>query len=43
MSTTKDKIPAIKGSMHQIFFFIFTTFALYLQSGCDLFNMSSLS
>ena len=43
MSIAKDKDPSIRVKMNQTFFFIFITFALYLLSGCDLFNMSRLS
>ena len=43
VSTAKGKDPSIRVRMHQTFFSILPLFALYLLSGCDLFNMSCLS
>ena len=44
MSIANEKDPSFRVKVHQTFFFIFLPlFALYLLSGCDLFNMSCLS
>ena len=43
MSIAKNKDPSIRVKMHQTFFLFLPLFALYLLSGCDLFNMSCLS
>ena len=42
MSIAKDKDPSFRVKMHEnIFLLLFLpVFALYLLSGCDLFNMS---
>ena len=42
-SIAKDKDPSIRIKMGQTFFLFLPLFALYLLSGCDLFNMSCLS
>ena len=43
VSIAKDKDLSIRIKMDQIFFLFLPLFALYLLSGSDLFNMSSLS
>ena len=43
VSIAKNKDPSIRVKMHQTFFLFLPLFALYLLSGCDLFNMSCLS
>ena len=43
VSIAKNKYPSIRVKMHQTFFLFLPLFAFYLLSGCDLFNMSSLS
>ena len=43
VSVAKDKDPIIRVKMQQTFFLFIPLFALYLLSGCDLFNISCLS
>ena len=43
VSIAKDKDRNISVKMYQTFFLFLPLFALYLLSGCDLFNMSCLS
>ena len=39
MSVAKNKDPGIRVKMHQTFFLFLPLVALYLLSGCDLFNV----
>ena len=43
VSIAKNKDPSIRIKMHQTSFLFLPLVALYLLSGCDLFNMSCLS
>ena len=43
VSVPKDKEPSIRVKMRQTFFLFILLFTLYLLSGCDLYNLSSLS
>ena len=40
VSNAKNKDPSIRVKMHQTFALFLPLLALYLLSGCDLFNMS---
>ena len=42
VSITKAKDPSIRVKMYHTFYLFLSLFALYLVSGCDLFNMSCL-
>ena len=43
VSVAKKKDPSTRVKMHPTFFLFLLLFALYLLSGCELFNMPCLS